>query len=81
MNLKEYLDNIPPLHTWDGGQTWNTGGLGRRALEIITTIIDQNFPSPRILETGRGNSTISLLYSAIPLRLFRYALTKSFSIV
>jgi Methyltransferase domain len=61
MGLKEYFENIPLLHTWDGGRTWNTGGFDRRALEIITAVIDRNFPSPRILETGCGNSTISFL--------------------
>jgi hypothetical protein len=32
MLFEEYLQNIPLLHTWDGGFTWNTGGFGRTEL-------------------------------------------------
>jgi hypothetical protein len=80
MNLKEYFENIPLLHTWDGGQTWNTGGLDRRALEIITAVIERAFRPHASLKPAVAIPR-SRSYSAIPSRLFRYALTRSFSIV
>lgn len=63
INFRKYLDNLPLLHSWDGGQTWNTGGFQREHLEKLHGFLKKNLPpAPRLLETGAGNSTISLLF-------------------
>lgn len=62
-DFQRYLDNLPLLHSWDGGQTWNTGGFQREHLEKLHGFLKKNLPpAPRLLETGAGNSTISLLF-------------------
>src|SRR5262249_42553105 len=64
MTAEEYLHNIPLLHSWDGGQTWKPGGFDAPTLASIVALIRKNFPAPRIIETGCGNSTISFLFCA-----------------
>jgi hypothetical protein len=62
VKIAEYLNDIPLLHTWDGGQTWNTGGFSREHLERMIQFFQEHAPSgPAILETGAGNSTITFL--------------------
>jgi hypothetical protein len=61
MDVRTYFQDIPLIHTWDGGKTWNSGGFDRRTLEQIVSLICENFEHPRIIETGAGNSTISFL--------------------
>lgn len=62
MNVSDYLDNIPLLHTWDGGKTWNTGGFAKEHLGSLFKFFQENLaPRPTILETGAGNSTITFL--------------------
>src|ERR1700732_826534 len=56
-----FFHNPPLLHTWDGGQTWNTGGFTGSELENMVALIRLNFPAPKIIETGCGNSTIAFL--------------------
>ncbi len=59
--LEDYLLNIPDLHSWDDGKTWNSGGFGPSELRSIYEIV-QGSPEPaRVLETGAGNSTICFL--------------------
>lgn len=58
-----YLSNMPMLHSWDGGKTWNSGGFDQTHLKRLHTFLKSNLPSsPVILETGAGNSTISFLF-------------------
>jgi hypothetical protein len=63
IDFQKYLSNLPPLHTWDGGNTWGTGGFKRKHLGPLIRYLRKNLPaSPTILETGAGNSTISFLF-------------------
>lgn len=60
--LDKYLSALPMLHTWDGGVTWNTGGFFRSDLERLHDFLLRRVgASANILETGAGNSTITLL--------------------
>jgi hypothetical protein len=62
-DFEDYLRNIPKLHTWDGGLTWNTGGFGPTELRFIRTFLLEHFGAgSRIVETGTGNSTITFCY-------------------
>lgn len=60
-DLTEYLDNMPNLHTWDSGVTWNTGGFSRYYLEPVHELLAQAGESLSFIETGAGNSTIFFL--------------------
>lgn len=72
-DFEKYLSNLPMLHSWDGGETWNTGGFERDHLERLHGFLKDNLPnSPVLLETGAGNSTISFLFLA-PKRLVSIA--------
>jgi precorrin-6B methylase 2 len=63
MSYREFLENIPSIHTWDGGKTWNTGGFHREHLEPLGNLFD-TLPSKSVfLETGAGCSTIAMLLS------------------
>lgn len=52
------LDNLPTLHFWDGKP--QVGGLNR---QVASCLIDgvAALPSPRVLETGAGASTLLFL--------------------
>jgi hypothetical protein len=56
--LERYLSDLPLLHTWDSGATWNTGGFCRETFEAIHPFVVE---LSDILETGAGNSTIFFL--------------------
>jgi precorrin-6B methylase 2 len=61
MSYREFLENIPSIHTWDDGKTWNTGGFHREHLEPLGKLFE-TLPSNSIfLETGAGCSTIAML--------------------
>lgn len=64
MDFESYLHDLPLLHTWDSGETWNTGGFDATQLRRVHEIVSGEFPdrSVRVLETGSGNSTITFLY-------------------
>jgi hypothetical protein len=63
MDFNEYLASLPLLHSWDGGTTWNTGGFDRHQLEALYSCLKSELPlNPVLLETGAGNSTITLSY-------------------
>ena len=64
MDLDAYLADLPLLHTWDLGKTWNTGGFNAGQLRRMHEIVGEHFPDRpvRILETGAGNSTITFLH-------------------
>jgi hypothetical protein len=63
MEFDTFLDDLPLLHTWDGGETWNTGGFQPFQLRGIQRIVNDRFPDRRVrvLETGAGNSTLAFL--------------------
>jgi len=63
MLFDEYLRNMPRLHSWDDGATWNTGGFSPQMLEKLHVLLREGLPSrPVFLETGAGNSTIAMLF-------------------
>jgi len=57
---KAFFDNIPLLHTWDGGNSWNTGGFKSVQLNYFLDLAE-SIPDCEVIETGSGNSTISFL--------------------
>jgi len=72
-HFDRYLSELPLLHSWDNGQTWNTGGFERGHLQKLHDFLKEHLPSfPRLLETGAGNTTISLLFLS-PARLVSIA--------
>ena len=63
MLIDEFLHDIPLLHSWDGGVTWNTGGFEREHLRTLYDFLRDRLPAhPVLLETGAGNSTITMLF-------------------
>jgi hypothetical protein len=63
VDFDAYLENLPLLHTWDAGATWNSGGLPAFYLRALHRVIRDHFGNRplRIIETGAGNSTITFL--------------------
>jgi hypothetical protein len=60
--FNQYLLDIPLLHTWDNGKTFNTGGFGAEHLTKIYNFLKNNLNNNfNIIETGAGNSTITFL--------------------
>lgn len=74
MSFEDYLGDLPLLHTWDGGQTWVTGGFQPTHLRDIHRIIGEQFPNGDVsmIETGAGNSTLTFLHLS-PTRLVSIA--------
>ncbi|MBV8226036.1 MAG: class I SAM-dependent methyltransferase [Verrucomicrobia bacterium] len=73
MLFEEYLHDIPLLHSWDDGATWNAGGFDRPVLEKLFHFLRHGLPNnPVLLETGAGNSTIAMLFLQ-PARLISIA--------
>lgn len=60
MNIEDYLEDLPGLHSWDGEVTWNSGGFDRVQLETFINLT-AGIPNCYVIETGAGNSTISFL--------------------
>ena len=69
-----FLANVPKLHSWDKGQTWNTGGFSSATLRILKETIEASLTTstPVMAETGAGNSTILFLLMN-PRRLYSIA--------
>ncbi len=64
MDFAQYILNIPLLHSWDGGNTWNSGGFEKFHLKAFYSLINEiSNPDITILETGAGNSTLTFLLS------------------
>jgi len=58
-----FLRNLPLLHSWDDGQTWNTGGFNEDHLRPLVAFLRGRLPPrPALLETGAGCSTIAFLF-------------------
>jgi hypothetical protein len=64
MDFNAYLADLPALHSWDRGKTWNTGGFNARRLRRVHALIGERFRdrAVSVLETGAGNSTITFLH-------------------
>jgi len=63
MEFEEYLHDIPLLHSWDGGVTWNGGGFSPQALATLHGFLRDRLPErPVLLETGAGNTTLMMLF-------------------
>jgi hypothetical protein len=60
MHIEDYLADLPELHSWDGGVTWNSGGFDRVQLESFIELT-AGIPNCHVIETGAGNSTIAFL--------------------
>ena len=67
MDFDAYLEDLPLLHTWDRGETWNTGGFSASQLRRIHQLAGECFHDRpvRVLETGAGNSTITFLHLSL----------------
>jgi predicted O-methyltransferase YrrM len=71
-----FLSDIPNLHSWDEGLTWNTGGFSRLELEYFISLV-RNIGSHAVIgETGAGASTIAFLL-AQPKRIISIAPDKA----
>ncbi|MFN3361483.1 MAG: class I SAM-dependent methyltransferase [Pseudanabaenaceae cyanobacterium] len=62
--LNQYLANLPQLHTWDEGKTWNTGGFNAQQLQAIYSYLMSQGESLSFIETGAGNSTLLFSFLA-----------------
>ena len=63
MKFESYLDLLPLMHSWDGGETWNTGGFDAEHLRKLIGFLRERLPPhPAILETGAGCSTIAFMF-------------------
>jgi predicted O-methyltransferase YrrM len=64
VDFDSYVENLPLLHTWDGGATWNSGGFPAFYLQALRRAVREHFGERplKIIETGAGNSTITFLY-------------------
>lgn len=61
-DIEAFLTDIPKLHSWDGGATWNTGGFTRHELSAIIDTISQGIGAgAHVAETGAGNSTVAMV--------------------
>lgn len=73
MDIEAFLADVPLLHTWDNGATWNTGGFFPENLRELHEFVHAELPAAsHILETGAGNSTICFLLTS-PRRLVSIA--------
>ncbi len=62
MTVEEFLADMPMLHSWDGGRTWNSGGFEPEQLRALHGFLLAHLPpGARTLETGAGNTTITLM--------------------
>lgn len=66
MKLEDFINDIPLLHTWDGGITYNSGGFTGQELQAMNEFIDINLDgNSTAIETGLGNSTLIFILSKI----------------
>jgi predicted O-methyltransferase YrrM len=62
-NSERYLKNLPLLHSWDNGASWNSGGFDEDTLGKLAGLIEST-KCRRILETGAGNTSITFLLTS-----------------
>jgi hypothetical protein len=59
----DYLADIPKLHSWDNGATWNTDGFGRHHFEPLAAPLRRSFRSrPDTLKQARATRRSSFCY-------------------
>lgn len=61
ISYEDFIEDLPNLHTWDNGITWNTGGFNKDQFMELHKIFSQLPKKPIMLETGAGCSTIAML--------------------
>ena len=62
-SFQAFFANVPLLHSWDNGQTWNRGGFLPKTLRALKEVIEPSL-EPGVsfaAETGAGNSSILFL--------------------
>jgi hypothetical protein len=63
MKFASFANSPPILHSWDQGETWNSGGFSPYHLHAIYNFCRKSLAAgPRVIETGAGNSTICFLH-------------------
>lgn len=63
MTFEQYLQDLPRLHSWDGGRTWDPGGFWPEQLRPLEAFLRDSLPEEaHTLETGAGNTTITALF-------------------
>jgi hypothetical protein len=62
-DFASFVADVPLLHSWDDGKTWNAGGFGPPMLKLLKKTLETHSPvsEPVIAETGAGNTTILFL--------------------
>jgi predicted O-methyltransferase YrrM len=77
MLFEEYLQDIPLVHVWQGGKLVTAGGFTPADLRTLYNFLRERLPPhPVLLETGAGNTTITMLFLR-PARLISIALEAS----
>jgi len=61
-DLNRLFSDPPLLHTWDEGQTWNTGGFSGPDLRWLADLCGA-YPAAAVAETGAGCSTLAFLWA------------------
>jgi len=62
IDFDEFLKNRPALHSWDGGITYNDGGITAETFLCIRDLLAQTPTRPPfVIETGAGATTIAFL--------------------
>lgn len=59
--IQHFTENLPQLHTWDDGKTWNSGGFDERQFHAMAEVIELLPEEFSVIETGAGNSTLFYL--------------------
>jgi hypothetical protein len=62
-NFSTFINNLPLLHTFDNGRSFNAGGFDKYSLEFLYKFIKTNISNPKIIETGMGCTTICFLFT------------------
>ena len=61
ISLKEvFLENLGKFHSWDDGNSWNSGGFNHTHLSYFISLTE-SITDCEVIETGSGNSTIAFL--------------------
>ncbi|MGH9920443.1 MAG: hypothetical protein ACRD6W_16435, partial [Nitrososphaerales archaeon] len=58
--LSSLFSDPPLLHTWDKGETWNTGGFSGPDLAWLAELCS-SYTAAHVIETGAGCSTLAFL--------------------
>lgn len=63
IDFDSFAADMPRLHSWNRGKTWQRGGFGPLTIRILKETLEAHSPAREavIAETGAGNSTILFL--------------------